>query len=125
MENTADVVADFRQFYGMDVPCDPWADMGDLPRFAMLWSRLPSESRTARRLNPSLGWDDQTQMLQRIEYWLHWIQWSRTEDARHKRNRPSPLEPPWERLQRERRAEESREHKDEIAMELGYDPGDL
>ncbi len=125
MDHTADVVADFRQYYGVDVPWDTSEEIEDLPRFAILWSELPRESRTARRIEPSNSWDDRTQMLQRIEYWAHWLQWSRTEDARRKRNRPKPLEPPWETRERRERAERSVEHADEIARALGYDPGEL
>ena len=46
------MVADFRQFYGMDLPLEPVDE--DCSRWALLWYALPRESRTARRQSPEL-----------------------------------------------------------------------
>ena len=69
----AEVVADFRQYYGIDLPLEGGPD--DLRRAALLWEQLPKESRCARRMYPELKWGEETYMLWRIEHQLRSLAW--------------------------------------------------
>lgn len=112
-----DVVADFRQFYGIDLPIDDDAEMADLRRMALLWAALPRESRTARRCDPSLAWGDAEYLMHSMEYSLRVIAWQRTKDAEKRRNFPEPWKTPGEAadaVRRRDRALASRQEIDEI-----------
>ena len=61
-------MADFRQFYGIDLPLGPTGD--DCARWGLLWEALPRESRTARRLAPDLEWSPAEHMLSQATYYL-------------------------------------------------------
>ena len=83
-------MADFRQFYGIDLPLE--AGDEDCRRWAMLWHALPRESRTARRQSPALEWSEGEYMLNQAVYYLHLIAWRQcTKDGqkgRRSRRRP-------------------------------------
>lgn len=113
-------MCDFRQYYGVDVPATP--DEGcDLARLSVLWTGLPSESRTARRINPENEWGPEAYLLRSIERWAHLIWWSKTKDARHRRREPKPVETPGEAAEARRRAERAEESRDLVARQLGYE----
>lgn len=118
-----DVVADFRQFYGMDLPLE--GDPPDPVLYSVLWSELPRESRCARRLDPDLGWGDAERLLRSIDYSLKLICWQRTKDGQHGRNAPDPAPTPGEAARARERAERSRRNADAVARRLGYDPMEL
>ena len=75
------MVADFRQFYGIDLPIEPTDE--DCSRWALLWYALPRESRTARRQSPELRWSEAEYMLAMAVYALDVIKWQRTKDGQH------------------------------------------
>ena len=58
---------------------------------ANLAACLPSESRCIRALVPEAEYTATQYLLSNIEYWLHWLAWSRTEDGQANRNRPKPI----------------------------------
>ena len=74
------MVADFRQFYGMDLPLEPVDE--DCSRWALLWYGLPRESRTARRQSPELRWSEGEYMLASAVHALEVLVWQRTKDGR-------------------------------------------
>ncbi len=112
-------MADFRQFYGIDLPVEDDADMADLPRMALLWSALPRESRTARRIDPALAWGDTEYLLHSIEYSLRVIAWQRTKDAERRRNQPKPWKTPGEAARARANADAALGRRQEIDEILG------
>jgi hypothetical protein len=118
----ADVVCDFRQFYGVDLPLAP-EEGADLARLATLWTGLPRESRTARRMDPSLEWGPTDYLLRNVELWTHLAWWAQTKDARRRRNAPKPVETPGEAADARVRAERARASRRRVALMLGVDPG--
>lgn len=111
------MVADFRQFYGIDLPIGPTGD--DCSRWALLWGALPRESRCARRLAPACEWSQAEYLLASCEYYLHTIAWQRTKDGAKGRNVPRPLKTPAERAEAERRRDEALAARSEIDAILG------
>ena len=114
------MVADFRQFYGIDLPVmdEPWEI--EPGRFGILWESLPRESRTARRINPANEWGDTERMLRSIEFSQRVALWRESRDGRHNRNRPEPVEAPEERSERERKAARAKAEEKRIAAQLGF-----
>lgn len=111
-----------QQYYGLALPVDPAEFDGDPRRFALLWTALPRESRTVKRLRPQDGWDDSTYILRAIEHAVRCVIWMQTDDAKKGINRPKPIELPWEVEMRQEIARESLDHADDIARALGIDP---
>lgn len=116
-------MADFRQFYGIDLPLAP--EDGDLPRRALLWAALPCESRTARRKNPALEWSTAEYLLRNVEYYVHLLWWSRTKDAKRGRNVPEPVPTPGQEAAARTRAGHALANKESITRRLGYDPASM
>lgn len=113
-------MCDFRQYYGIDVPASP--DEGcDLARLSVLWTGLPPESRTARRINPANEWGTEAYLLRSIELWTHRLWWAETKDAKRGRRMPMPVETPGEAAEARRRAERAEESRDLVARQLGYE----
>lgn len=125
VDHRAQVVADFRQFYGMSLPVGADDDPPDPEMYSVLWTELPPESRCARREVPDLAWGDAEYLLRSIDYSLRVIAWQRTKDGARGRNAPSPCPTPGEAARRRDAAERSRRNADSIARQLGYDPGEL
>lgn len=121
-EHPVDVVCDFRQFYGVDVPLSP-SDDADVPRLSVLWTGLPRESRTARRMDPSLEWGPGEYLLRDIEFWSHALYWSRTKDARRGGNKPEAVRTPAEVARARERRDRSLASKRSVSLALGIDPG--
>lgn len=115
------MVADFRQFYGIDLPIEPTDE--DCSRWALLWYALPRESRTARRQSPELRWSEAEYMLAMAVHALDVIKWQRTKDGQHNRNRPKPLLTPAERADAERRRDSALAAREEIDTILGMHEG--
>lgn len=112
-----DVICDFRQFYDIDIPLD--LEGADLARLSILWTGLPRESRTARRMNPDLEWNSADYLLKNIEYWTHVAAWVNTKDAKNHRNVPKPIDSPAQAIKAKRKAKESLKYKHEVAQILG------
>lgn len=58
---------------------------------ACLAAQLPRGSRLYRAINPDTEWGLSEVLLNNIEYWLHWLAWSRTDDGMKGRNVPKPI----------------------------------
>lgn len=119
------MVADFRQFYGIDLPIEDDAEFDDLPRAALLWVALPRESRTARRLDPDLAWSDGEYLLRSIEHAAQVLVWQRTKDGSKGRRQPKPLPSPGERERARERADRALANKRAVAEKLGIDEKDV
>lgn len=120
-EHRAEVVADFRQYYGLDVPLAGGPD--DLARHALLWGQLPRGSRCARLADPDAPWGVSEQLLRSVEYHARLLWWAKTKDAEKGRNAPEPVPLPSERAAEA--ARDSRAHMDYVARMLGYDPDEV
>lgn len=116
------MVADFRQFYGIDLPLEP-ADE-DCARWGLLWSALPRESRTARRGDPDLEWSAGEHMLSQAAYCLRLLAWRQcTRDGQRGRNAPKPPKTPGERAAAERHRANAEASRGEIDRILGISEG--
>lgn len=119
-----EVVADFRQTYGIDLPLDGGFDGAtdeDLCRWQVLYSQLPARSRVSVRLEPDNLWDDKTRLLDMIEHELRCFHYGFTEDAKKHVNAPQRLMSPGERARNERRRDSALAAREEIAAALGVD----
>lgn len=120
----AEVVADFRETYGIDLPLGGGmasATDEELERWQTLFSQLPSRSRVACRLDPDNLWDDKTRLLALIEYDIRSFQWSFTEDAKNKVNIPRMLQSPGEHARNIERRDAALAARKEIADAFGVD----
>lgn len=119
-----EVVADFRETYGIDLPLGGGFDGAteeDLCRWQVLYSQLPARSRVSVRLEPDNLWDDKTRLLDMIEYELRCFHYGFTEDARKRVNAPQRIMSPGERARNERRRASALAAKDEISSAFGID----
>lgn len=109
-------MADFRQFYGIDLPdLEDASEIEDAARLAVLWGQLPPESRTRREM----GWGAVEHLLRNIEFWVHTLAWQRTKDGQDGLNAPSPIKSPGERAEAYARRDEALAIKDELSTLLG------
>ena len=116
------MIADFRQFYGIDLPLEP--EDVDCARWGLLWHALPRESRTARRQFPNLEWSAGEHMLNQAVYYLHMLEWRLcTKDGQRGRRAPQPPRTPGERADAERRRENAERARGEIDRILGIPEG--
>lgn len=119
-----EVVADFRQTYGIDLPLGGGFDGAtdeDLCRWQVLYSQLPARSRVSVRLEPDNLWDDKTRLLDMIEHELRCFHYGFTEDAKKRVNAPQRIMSPGERARNERRRASALAAKDEISSAFGID----
>lgn len=119
-----EVVADFRQTYGIDLPLGGGFDGAtdeDLCRWQVLYSQLPARSRVSVRLEPDNLWDDKTRLLDMIEHELRCFHYGFTEDAKKRVNTPQRILSPGERARNERRRDSALAVREEIAAALGVD----
>lgn len=119
-----EVVADFRETYGIDLPLGGGFDGAteeDLCRWQVLYSQLPARSRVSVRLEPDNLWDDKTRLLDMIEHELRCFHYGFTEDARKRVNAPQRIMSPGERARNERRRASALAAKDEISSAFGID----
>lgn len=119
-----EVVADFRETYGIDLPLGGGFDGAtdeDLCRWQVLYSQLPARSRVSVRLEPDNLWDDKTRLLDMIEHELRCFHYGFTEDAKKRVNAPQRIMSPGERARNERRRASALAAKDEISSAFGID----
>lgn len=115
-------MADFRQFYGIDLPLEA-VDV-DCRRWAMLWYALPRESRTARRQTPALEWSEGEYMLNQVVYYLSLLAWRQcTKDGQKGRRVPQPPKTPGERATAEQRRTNAESARADIDRILGIQEG--
>lgn len=119
-----EVVADFREVYGIDLPLLGGFDGAtdeDLFRWQVLFSQLPARSRVSVRLEPDNLWDDKTRLLSMIEHELRCFHYGFTEDAKKRVNAPRRIMSPGERARNERRRDSALAARDEISSAFGID----
>lgn len=120
-----EVVADFRETYGVDLPLAGGgvaaASDDELERWQVLFSQLPPRSRVRCRLDPDSLWDDRTRLLALIEHDLRLFQWSFSKDAAKKANVPRMVPSPGEHARNVERRDAALAAKREIAGAFGVD----
>lgn len=115
-------MADFRQFYGIDLPLE--AEDVECARWGLLWHALPRESRTARRQFPDLAWSEGEHMLNQAVYYLHMLEWRLcTKDGKRGIRAPQPQRTPGERADAERRRANAESARADIDRILGIPEG--
>lgn len=107
------MLADFAQYYRMEIPMDDAEDF-QVGRLSVLWEKLPRESRTMRRLAPEAEWGNAEYMLCSIEHSLRTLVWQNSKDGQRGRNAPKPLDTPGQRAQRERAKDAALANKSRI-----------
>lgn len=113
------MLADFRRFYGLDLPLDGWDGADDLARPAMLWAALPRESRCVRRLVPAARWGDAEYLLREVEHGVRVLAWQSTKDGAKGRNFPRPISDPATAAENERRRDAAIAARGEIDRIIG------
>lgn len=87
------MVADFQQFYGVDLLA--LVDAGEWERARVLASQLPRESRVLRAIEPSLAWGDVERLLASICDNLAFMRYERAVASGARVNgRPRPVRRP-------------------------------
>ena len=121
IHDRAEVVADFRQYYALDLPLEDISeidDLADFKRLSVLYSALPETSRSMRKNAPACEWTQTDYLLWAIEFNLRMIQWGMLDKkARQGQQPPKPMQTPAERAEKHekaRRAEESKARINEI-----------
>lgn len=86
--------ADFQQFYNLDIATVP------KDRAARLLFQLPAESRVFRAIRPELNWTWNEALLNKANYLLETILWTKTKDAEKKtpHYKPVPYVPEFMKL---------------------------
>ena len=93
------------QYYGIDISSwdiDYLDEVYGMRLIATLATQLPWTSRVFRAADPRAEWGVNGLLLARIEFWLHSIIYSFTEDAKHKLNAPTMIYPETEEQKQER-----------------------
>lgn len=120
--NLPATVADFRQFYGIDLPIDG-GDVPDFERMGLLWEELPAESRSARAMESDLLWSNETWLLWHIEHTARVLAWQRTKDGSRGVNEPRPLPTPSELSRKRDAARRAIDNRRQIDAILGVSDG--
>lgn len=127
MHNRADLVADFRQFYALDLPVcniNEIEDIQDFKRLVMLYSALPLNARCIRKHSPAAEWSTTDYLLWTIEFNIRQLMWSMLDKKARAANRPpKPLPTPSERAEKFEKARRAEENKKRINEILGMDRG--
>lgn len=117
----AEALADFRQFYGIDLPLLEGLSLEEeapeMTRWAMLFEQLPPDSRAMTEH----GWGWREYLLRDIEYWAHTAAWLASEDGAKGANPPRRVKAPGEREDAERLRDEALAAKESIAAAYGID----
>lgn len=104
-ERPDELRADFQQFYGLDL--DGMGREYTCEHAAALAAQLPRESRCFRAEAPACEWGDSEYLLASIEHTARLLLWSKTEDARRRRNVPKPVQTPADRARVASRVKET------------------
>lgn len=114
------MVADFRQFYSIDLPLCGTDEIDDLERLTVLFLNLPQEARSVRRLNPELQWTTTEYLLWHLEFDVRAFQWSLLDKKSKKGFRPpKPLPTPAEIAHNYQARDNAHKNKEEIDKALG------
>ena len=90
-ERPGELRADFQQYYGLNI--DGMGTDYTALHAAELAAFLPQDSRCFTADHPINEWTLERQLLALVEYRLHWLCWTRTEDGTKNRNHPKCLIP--------------------------------
>ena len=121
MNNRAELVADFRQYYALDLPLDS-DELKDFNRLALLHSQLPPSSRIMRKHAPALEWSNTDYLLWQIEFNIRSLQWSLIDKkGRQGQKAPKPLTTPQEHAHNLERKRNAENNKAEINKLLGIE----
>lgn len=88
-EQRSELAADFQQFYQLDL--EALLDNGELVKVYELTVNLPMQSRTVRRIDPRMEWDESAYLLALAVDNLSCL---RYEQAGGKGHKPEPIERP-------------------------------
>lgn len=122
-EHPDELLADFQQYYGMDV----WdwtrgrADDLEAPRIAALAYQLPTDSRTRTAADPVGAYGMDVLLLRRIEHNQRLWAWAHSKDAKTGTNEPEQIGLPGEDEHFERRAERELRQSASVAATLGIE----
>lgn len=123
ISNRAEVVADFRQYYAINLPLEDINeidDIADFERLSVLYSMLPETSRCVRKNAPACEWTPTDYLLWQIEFDLRLIQWGMLDKkARQGQKPPKPMQTPAERAELHEKAKHAKENKARIDKILG------
>ena len=94
-----------QQYYNLNLD-----DMGvkySYEHAAALVSQLPRGSRVLKAIDPDTALSDEALLLLQVEFYTHWLMWSKTKDASSGRNKPKPLPLPSETRKEQKRIRSS------------------
>lgn len=113
------MVADFRQYYGIDLPLADGDEFEDMARAALLWSGLPEGSRTAHRTVPESRWTPTDYLLRAMEHDIRVLIWQGSKDGAKGSNAPRPIQTPAERARNIERRDDALAARADIDRILG------
>ena len=118
------MVADFRQFYAIDLPCvvtdEIDEELKDVQRYSMLFGQLPLEARSLRKINPQLQWSTTDYFLWLLDYDVRSLQWTILDEKAKRGHRPpKPLPTPAETAHNSQKRDNALKNKEEIDKALG------
>lgn len=120
-------MADFRQYYAIDLPTqdiNEILDIQDFKRLVMLYSALPQGARCISKHAPAAEWNTTDYLLWTIEFDIRQLMWSMLDKKARAGNRPpKPLPTPSERAEKFEKAKRAEENKQRINQILGMDRG--
>lgn len=119
-DHREELVADFRQFYSLDLPVEG-DEVDDPVRMAALWRYLPRESRTVQRRSPDDRWSETDRLLWSIEYGVRCLAWMQSKDGSKGHNKPRPIETPGQSASAHKRAKSALSSRSEIDRILGLE----
>jgi hypothetical protein len=94
----------------------------DFERLSLLYTQLPTNSRTSRKQQPANDWNTTDYLLWSIEYDLRALQWSLMDKkARRGQSAPKPLQTPQEHAQNLEHKKNAEKNKNEINRLLGIE----
>lgn len=123
INHRAEIVADFRQYYALDLPLEDINeidDIKDFKRLVLLHSTLPASARCIRVNAPACEWGNTEWLLWAIEFDIRQLQYGMLDKkARQKQKPPKPMQTPAERAEKHEKAKRAEENKARINNILG------
>ena len=118
------MVADFRHFYAIDLPCvitdEIDEELKDVQRYSMLFMALPREARSIQRISPEAQWSTTDYLLWLLEFDVRSLQRLLLDKkASSGQKAPKPLPTPAETAHNIERKENALKNKEEIDRRLG------
>lgn len=114
-----ELMADFQQYYGIDVWPMVAGSGYQVARAAALAWQLPRDGRAWAAVDPLGASSTQTAIIRQIEHDLRLWMWAHTKDAQNNSNQPEPMPLPGEAELAEAKAEEAQRMAASVASQLG------